>query len=417
MKFLFFITFILYTSSCFASDFQSLINSFLENDPAYQEIILNEEYQNSLFNYSKTKLFVPGLDLSHSYSKDEPTSSSTAIEYKLTKLQLSYNLFSFGSDYHQYKAAKFNLNFYRSNKTQTLIEREQKIVRLVLNYIYQRKNLDIQQNIMDLKKKLLNISLKRYKRGSLSINDLTKVQIDFSNAQSEYLNTKQDFIIIKSLVDAYNTKVGLKDFPWTQSFKSKGITTLLEKQVSLDSIAELNKYKQIQFAHEHDAKKEFRRHYGSVSFNYSRSLVQYEDQEDQYGWSTSLVYTLPIFENYSRKLKVDQANAKARVAKIAYYYQKRLLDSQLNQYKKKLSFAFKNFKNRLKTLDASNKLLKSNARLFKKGRLSVNDLFIEQDRLFKTKFLTNKAIYDLHLSYLEYNHKLGLPFTTQTSIF
>jgi len=82
-----------------------------------------------------------------------------------------------------------------------------------------------------------------------------------------------------------------------------------------------------------------------------------------------------------------------------------------------LEFSYQNFNNRIKTLKSSSLLFKSSVRQFKRGKLSVNDLFVEQDRLFKTRVLTNKAVYQLHQSYLEYMHLLGMPVTKNKHLF
>lgn len=408
---------LLYSISTFAEDFLLEVKSILNKDPSYQEVIQQEENQHSFKTFATTTLFIPRLDINISKNRNQSPNSIIQQDFQLAQLQMSYSLFSFGSDYHQYQESKHTLSSFKANKTQTLIERERVIVKLLLDYIFQNENLNIQKSVLDLNAKLLKTSKARFNKGSLSINDLTKVEIDYSNAESEYLIAQQNLTNVETQLVAYKGEIKQKSFPWTKSFKKNGIKRLLALNFEAERMPVLKKFKELQLASEHESKKEYRKHFGEFSFQYAREIIRPEDSDDLYGWRASINYTLPLFENWGRKLRADQAEAKARVADYTYKFQKRLLETNKEQSLKRLKSSYRNFNNRMSTLKASEKLFTRNQRMFRRGQLSVNDLFVEQDRLLKTRVLTNQGIYDLHLSYLDYSHALGRPMTTSYEYF
>lgn len=408
---------LLFSFHCYSEDFLSEVKDILNQDPSYQEVIQQEENQNSFKTFATTTLFIPRFDINVSKIRNQSPNSVIQQDFQLAQLQMRYSLFSFGSDYHQYQESKHTLSSFKANKVQTLIERERVVVKLLLDYIFQNESLNIQKNVLDLNRKLLKTSRLRYKKGSLSINDYTKVQIDFSNAESEYLIAKQNLTNVETQLIAYKGEIKQKSFPWTKFFKKEGISKLQKLSFKPEEMPVLKKFKDLKLASEHESKKEYRKHFGEFSLNYAREVLRFEDSNDQYGWRASIVYTLPLFENWGRKLRADQAEAKARVADYTYQFQKRLLKTNNEQALKRLKSSFKNFNNRMNTLKASKQLFTRNQKMFKRGQLSVNDLFVEQDRLLKTKILTNQAIYDLHLSYLDYSHALGRPMTTSYEYF
>lgn len=408
---IFIILFSTWDSAFANNNFIGLIKSCLETDPIFQETKYLYEYQEIKELSSKTKLLVPNIYFTHSQNSDQSTSSDSTTNYKLTKLNLSYSLFNFGSDYHNYKSNKHSFQSYKQSLSQTLIEQEKIIISTLLESISKHQKVLILEEVSKLKEKLLELSSAKFKRGILSSDDLIKVKIDLSNAKSSAISARQSYLTAKSRLAAYKTPIKLQDenFPLTSFFKKSGIGKVKNLTIITKNNPELKKLRQYDLSKEFELSSAKKQHYGSFSLNYSRNIYQDNSNSDSlYGHSTSIVYTLPLFENYSLKKKIEQIKAQRLAAKINYQYKKELIGANGLAIKEKLLLSYLNFKNRLTTLAVSRKLFNSSASQFKRGKLSVNDLLIEQDRLLTTKLLTNNAIYDLHISYIDFLHINGL---------
>jgi outer membrane protein TolC len=404
------LTLLVFSGSVFGNvHFFSTVKSFLKIDPQYQEIRLQEEYQNTLLTQARAELFLPSISLTSSINKDKSISGDNVSDYQNSNLRLRYTLFNFGADYSNLKSSQMNLKSYKNNLINTYIEREKVIIESLLNYISWQKKIEIQKEIYDLKNKLLILSQKKYSKGILSSVDLLKVEIDKVNAESELLLVRQKALSYEDVLREYVGDVELvyKEFPLMKLISKSRVSKLLASKFNVEKSPKLKELKFISEAYDFQAIKEKQLNYGSFSFEYSRSLYQSDNTDDLYGHSTSLIYTLPLFERFSRQSSIQKITAKAMSAKYYYKSEQRFLESSLRSSKEKLKISFKNFETRAKILKSSKQLFASSSSQFKRGKLSVNELLIEQNRLLTTKLLTNSAVYDLHIRYVELVHKYG----------
>jgi hypothetical protein len=72
-----------------------------------------------------------------------------------------------------------------------------------------------------------------------------------------------------------------------------------------------------------------------------------------------------------------------------------------------LKISWKNWLERKEALKISNKLYQSTLGQFNQGKLSVNELFVDQDRLLRTEQIANEALHQLHTSTLAFCHSRG----------
>jgi outer membrane protein TolC len=411
MKFL--ILLIISNSAMAAQEFIPTLKKLIELDPSFKEIENLQEYNQLVEKSSLSKLIIPDVSFSYSKSKDEVIGTNIEVNSELTRLNLRYSLFSFGSYFKEFKSNQYGHNSYKASLDLTFIEREEKIANLLFNEIRYKQSLDIQNEIIKLKENGFKIAKAKYTRGSLSKNDLTRVNLDLINSKSEIINLKQEIAAITIELNGLdpNIKNEFKVFPWSNFFSKHGLKRINKIQFKPENTPLSQKYKNFSIAQEERANSEFLKHLGSFSVNYSRDLYQQEDSQDAYGWSASLVYTLPLFENFNRQKEVQQAKASARTAKSYYLYYKNIQNKDIDSKIELLKISYEVFKDRLNTLKDSEMIFKNVLKRFNKGLISVNDLFIEQDRLLTTKRLTNTAVYNLHKNYLSVIHRHGLSIT------
>jgi outer membrane protein TolC len=409
MKLLFLI--LLFPINSLSSElFLKTVKDFLDVDPLYQDKLLQRDYRKTVLNEARSQLLLPSIGFTTSINKNESISSNDTIDYKSSNLNLSYSLFNFGSDYSNLRSKQLSLNSFKSDLLSTSLEREASIIKALLSYVSWQKKIKIQKEIYDLKSRLLKLSQKKYKRGSLSSINLLKVEIDKVNAESEYLLIRQGALSIESTVRSYigDKALSLSEYPLTKYILNIGGKESLIKSFEINNNPKLKFLKYASDSSHYELKREKRLQYGSFSLEHSRSLYQNDNSDDKYGHSTSVVYTLPLFEKFSREKLIQNISAKAMSANYHYKLEKRFLESSIKTSKERLSISLRNFRNRAKILESSQKLFDSSSSQFKKGKLSVNELLIEQNRLLQTKLLSNTAVHDLHIQYMELVHLYGL---------
>ncbi len=123
------------TSLSVKADFKNFIKEGLKNSPNYAEVNEYDEFYNLSKKSTTLKLFLPELNLSHSFQKQETYSNISQNDFQTTSLNLNYSLFSFGSDYYSFKAADHKLNSFNNEKINALISEEEVLVNIYFDCV------------------------------------------------------------------------------------------------------------------------------------------------------------------------------------------------------------------------------------------------------------------------------------------
>lgn len=412
---------LIFTQATYGKAFRELVKLGLESSPQYSEVLYQDDYLKSQFRGATTNLILPGLDLSHQRSKNQEYGISDITDSRLTRLGLNYSLFSFGSDFNYYKETQHQYKAYKFESKQTLINQEQRIIDGLLDFIQTEMNVKIQKEIIELKEKSYEISQKKYNSGKISRTELLRVKMNLLNSQETLTTLNESSRELSNYLSALNInpkKIDLK-FPWIDFFKTSGLKKALKvSEKSLrDSNPTILQYNELSTRYDASYKKEWRKHLGRFSIQYNRDLYQFDDQDDLYGWSASLVYTLPLFENFNQDYQVQLAKANKRSTEKYQSFYSEFLNDQAITKLDLLKMSYNNFNSRL---DISKEIaeIKNNInRKYSRGQISINELFIEQDQLLQTQMTTNRVIYKLHKHYLEYLHLFGLNYSKNSDYF
>lgn len=396
-----------------SSDFLKTLTELLKNDPEYQEVQNQKIYQETVYKAAKSDFALPSVDLTFSKVDEKTELGGNSFNYETGGLNFSLSLFRFGADYADLMAKKYGLKSYQSLLKANLIERETIIVNKLLEYISINEVLMIQKEILSLKSKLFKISQKRFTKGGLSRDDLQRVEIDYLNSSSEVISSEQTLLDTASSLASFGleTYSSLAKFPWAEKFqtnKVKKLITFKNDHKLNPSLARL----QAQFESKNQAlSREKRSHFGRVTLDYSRTYAETENSNEQFGQRASLNLVIPIFEKFSQQKNVELARAEVLTVKSYLDFEKNQLIATEKALKKRFQFSFKNLEIRRKTLYNAERIFKNSVKQFRRGSLSANDLLIEQDRYLSTKLLTNKALYTIHLDYMNLLHLFGMTLT------
>ena len=343
--------------TAYSGEFEASLKNLLEQDPEYQEVYQQNDFQESLYKKATSEFLLPSIDLSTAKIKEKSAQADDVIDYQNTSLNISYSLFNFGSDYKNYKSQKYALESFNQDKISTLIQQEKKLSGFLLSYIAKQKTVLILEEIKDLKLKIQNLSKTRFKSGSLSSEDKLKIDIDLANAESEAIEAKQELLDIKTSLESYNMQESkLSSFPWVAKINDQLIKKLVNYEFNVKENPGLKELKAFELSRQESLSSQKRLHLGQVSIDYSRNLLQFEDENDQYGHSLSLNYTLPLFEKFSRQSQIEKASADSMIASYYYRFQEKKLSSQYSRVREKLKLSYENYKsNFLKFLRANSK--------------------------------------------------------------
>jgi outer membrane protein TolC len=140
-----------------------------------------------------------------------------------------------------------------------------------------------------------------------------------------------------------------------------------------------------------------------ITKNINPFLVGF-NQSDQ---TALLSFSFPLFNQYK-----DVATYKRQKARLATIHgqlieAKREDFSQWISIKERLIKALYTVKSRIETLSLGKRIYQTSYKRFRAGRATVNDLAIDQNRLFQSENLANDGMAQFHLLLTEYCHLQG----------
>ena len=245
-------------------------------DPIYQGKINENGFQVAALNASKSQLFLPSIDFNFGRYKDLILVTNQEATFLRSSLDISYNLFNFGSDYNSFQASKYILSSYHAEIKSIKIEREKVIFKLLFDYISLKKQIEIFEQLKDLKLKVLKLSQKNYKLGRISKMELLKLDLDIANTNSQIIDRKQQLLDIYDQINAFNSvKINITSmhFPWGDIVSEKLIQNVANFDINDLSVPSLEKLRFEKSALEKDYISEKRKHFGRINLNYSRNKI------------------------------------------------------------------------------------------------------------------------------------------------
>lgn len=392
--------------------FRSILKNFIEKDPAFKEVDFQTPYFEAQLKQGFSRLLLPTVSLSYGlYEQHNNISAANGAErYRIGSLSASFDIFSFGSDWNFYQATRRERRAQLERVEAQLLLREQEVAALLLDYLRGSRNLDILGRLVEMKGRALDLSRKRFQRGSLSEQDFQKVELDVSNARGELLVAQQDFNQLMARVRAYGIEELPVAYPWEKELTQPRLDVI---QALATPVEELPQFKEVNYnleASQARSNAAFGNLFGKVSLDFSRNMFQFPNQDDQYEWRTALVYSLPLFEGFSQYTELKRNTALRNAIEVRQRFEKLLASRRQDAEKANLQVSWKNWIERRDAVKKSSKLYQGSLGQFNQGQLSVNELLVDQDRLLRTEQIANSAIHQLHGTVLSFCHSRGRAF-------
>ncbi|MDP1992062.1 MAG: TolC family protein [Syntrophales bacterium] len=292
-------------------DLQRCIAIALERHPSIQAAAGTVTAGESRVGQARSG-FYPQLNGSAGYSRTDPTNTTVGQDYNSysSGISLSQNLYDFGKTSTQVKVQEFNRDSFRSDLDNVLIQVTFGVKQAYYGLLQARRNRDVAREVVGQFQQHLERAKAFFEVGTKPKFDVTKADVDLSNAKLNLLKAENAFRL--GLVTLNNTmgmpeapdyevvdqlpfhsaKIDLEEAARKAYDRRPDLKAIAAKRKSLDQSIEL-------------ARKSY---YPSVSGTASYGWGGSDFPLDQ-GWSVGAQLNVPLFNGFLTKYQVEEARA------------------------------------------------------------------------------------------------------------
>ncbi|MCO5143183.1 MAG: TolC family protein [Oligoflexia bacterium] len=320
--------------------------------------------------------FTPDLSIGarRSWTKIDSARSSHGDAYFASS---QWNLFRGGSDIASLRAAQLSEESLDLKYSNEKLAFEKMAAELVFRSIYLKELLEAQKALLENKKENLSVSQARYRQGKIPREEVIKFEVDMSQQEGAFrifqIEAESHQAKIYSL---FVQQLQTKKWPLNESIKFK-------KTDDTDSI-ELKELELSQDAAKFYWRSSYLQYLPSLDFslNLSRNSLRspYVDQ-----WSGQLTLSIPIWSRLETKSASERSYFNWVKENKSYLLKKQEKEKNRPIFLKKVSIYKQNLIEARSSLEKVRALYKVMERSYRSGRLSANDLLIEQGRLLDTE--------------------------------
>lgn len=366
-----------YLSNAFAATntFLEDLENFKKNDLSVQSEAQNLKASNDLL-FSRKLFWTPKLNVSADKRRTR-INNVNVEDYDSIGVDLNFNLFKGGSDWNRLQEAKA---LYKAQELQTLNEGlviEVKASDLIFKSLYIIETQRIEERFLKLKEESFRIVKDRYGQGKLPLQEVSKSEVDFYQQKNKLRSAVLELSENRSqITSSFVTSIQTTKWP----FNEKTIVHLPES--SKFPVVEQKFW--LSKSREEAWKAVKGLHWPSLDFN-----LQYQEAPISQRTSKQIVglisFTLPIWNQYETSAQISSAYAEYIGAQNHYKEADQALQQRHLFLKEKIETARLNLVESKRNLELSKKLYDDILRIFRLGRISTNDLMIEQNRLLESE--------------------------------
>lgn len=389
--------------------FLEAVDRMMERDPAFQgELHSNQAGQALLI--ADRRAFYPTLDAALIKTQVDPWArDADRTDQSRWQADLRLNIYRFGGDKARYGLATEGEDFYKASEERLKLAAESDAVRRILAYIAAVLDQQVLEKIRRIRGKLFDVANQQYKKGLLAQQELKKVELDQKTLdlqlRSSEIAVRQAQADLASFLGGDAVAVA---WPMTAKVRTDAGRVLNEigQDVSAHpSLRAAEKGLRMEEARESAA---WASQYPTLDAQASvgRSLDGRPVDEGATQFFLSL--TVPIFDRavsssqYSsqveRRLAADQ-----NVAAV-----KRGLAVSLDQSRAALKENLEIVSTYSELIGSAQQLYQDAVHRFERGLVSVNDLSVDEARLYTAERDSVRSWHDLHVNWAAACNAQGL---------
>lgn len=341
---------------------------------------------------SRKLFWTPKLSLSLNQSQTKVNTLTTS-EGNSLNAELTWNLFRGGADGNSMSDAEARKKAQELQVLNEALRVEIKASDLIFKALYLTETQRIQEQLLKLKEESLKIVKDRYYQGKLPLQEVTKSEVDLTQQKNRLRSAQLDVIENKSQISSlFITELQTKNWPFTEKINPQLPTSmqmpLIEQKYWLSQ-----------------SREEFWRfskgeHWPSLDLRMQYQESPLNERTNQQ-WVGLVSLTLPIWNQYETSAKVSLAFAQYMGALNDYKDAEQSLNQRGLFLNEKIGTARLNLEEAQRNLETSRKLYQDILKGFRLGRISTNDLFLEQNRLLESENALALSQLTFHQSLIE----------------
>lgn len=353
-------------------------------------------------------VYLPKLSLGADYEIGKKYLGSGESRTGALSATAELNLFKFGADRNAQNRAHAENSVQESLLKDALLKAEDDAVAAIIGLTRAERQKEIRERSSQIRKDALRIAEERFKKGLLAKQEVDKVRIEFDNATATLKDAEAAVIAARAALTALlgHAEI-LTDWPFQQSL-AKGQQLTEEKTDQLKTRPDWQAAEHRLLAAEYYANETFGKIFPSLdlagSYGYQKS---YSGSGEGSTWSAGISLSIPLFDGLSRLSTHREKVYLKTAAEWGLENTRRQAKSEWESAKGAFTIALETAKVREKTVQVAEKLYQANLQRFQRGLTNVNDLILDQDRLFNAELLRVSGWANAHLSFTQLCHATG----------
>jgi outer membrane protein TolC len=347
---------------------------------------------------SRLLQFTPKVVLAGGRERDKLDAPSTLYpydnQYWYWRSGVEWNLFKGGGDYLSWRAARDSEASARFAVVSQELRTELDGANVIFRRLFLRDSAGAQAELLKLKQETLRIGHDRYQQGKIPLQDVMKMEVDLS----QQVNVER-----QSEIDLAENEAAYRSF-FVDELKTVQ-WPLMGKEAAEIGPGAGKSFEQQRLRETADAlhftwQAALTRHLPSVDFTLSYKNYKSYGQDNKM-WSGVLELSVPLWSRY--EISAASAQAYADSVRADDQARQNARDEELRRdfLDSKVRLSRANLEEARTNLDRANRLYRDMLRSFQLGRLSTNDLFLEQDRKVRAILSFSQARLDFHSSVME----------------
>lgn len=315
------------------------------------------------------------------------------------------NLFRSGGDVAAYRAAKRDQEASRERLGSESQVAEREAAEALVAVIGRTQQKNILEKIVQLQADSLRVARDRYAKGLLPQQEVDKVGIELENARARLTDGETRLAEARASLATLLGRDDVRDeWPWKRVLvDGPGLETTVfdlgrrpDWRVSLlDTEAErLRKRSALASL------------FPSIDLTGSYGSADFSDSGRR-DWSTVVTLSVPLFDGWTNYAKYRVQDTTLLLAEIRIESLRRSAAPEVEGLRKSHRAARESALARERTAQLSGKLFEDSFQRFRLGRASVNDLALDQSRLFESELLAVDGWSNAHLTFVRLCHALG----------
>ena len=328
---------------------------------------------------SRNLHWTPELSLSAGKTRQrlqtaDVTGSAFAVLQDADYLQATanWNLFRGGAGAQSARLAREAQGAAVENETLTV---ENQAAKLLFGRLYLREALSAQAQLLRLQEEAVRIGRDRYRQGKIPLEEVTKLEVDLAQGRNDLrqaeIEVGENLVGLRALfVEEFRTQEW--PFSTTQTLNLGDVQSPVVKSLKLQSEAA-----------ERATQAARALHWPSLDLTFQYQRYPLRDLENN-TWSGALSLSLPIWTRFETQAAVAESYARATEAGNLAAAREKEEALRRDFLRKKIALSAENLEEARKNSERSEGLYRTMLRSFQLGRLSANDLLIEQNRRIST---------------------------------